>query len=162
MITFEPPTSPIDDALHDVLPDAVPLPPRLLAQVTCDTPTLSDADPPMLMVADVVEYEDALVGLVIVIDGAVPSGATIVHVNVWTDDSDASRAVTVTLYVPTVVGVPEMKPVDDCSVSPGGSPLAVYVSGNPSGSSASNCRLAACPTADERSDTPAKTGAILL
>ena len=96
------------------------------------------------------------------VNGAVPPGATIHHVNVWTDDSDSSRAVRVTLYVPTVVGVPEMKPVDDCTVSPGGSPVAVYVSGCPSGSLASNCRLTACPTAVERSETPAKTGAISL
>src|SRR5688572_28080212 len=161
-MTFDPPVRPIDETLHDVLPDAVPLPPRLLTQVTCDTPTLSDADPPMVMVADVVEYEDALVGLVIVTEGAVPSGATIDHVNVWTDDSDSSRAVRVTLYVPTVVGVPAMKPFADCSVRPGGSPVAVYVSGCPSGSSASNCRLTACPTTVERSETAAKVGDMLL
>jgi len=58
------------------------------------------------------------------VDGAVPPGATIDHVNVWIDDSDSSRAVIVTLYVPIVVGVPAMKPVDDCSDSPGGRPAA--------------------------------------
>lgn len=30
----------------------------------------------------------------------------------------------VTLYVPVVVGVPEIKPVDALTVSPGGNPLA--------------------------------------
>jgi hypothetical protein len=36
--------------LHDVVPDAVPLPPRLFVQVTCVTPTLSEALPPKLSV----------------------------------------------------------------------------------------------------------------
>ena len=106
-MTFEPEESP-SDTVHEVVPDAVPLPPRVLTQVTCDTPLLSDADPRTVMVPVVVEYVDALVGLVIEMDGAEPSGATIDHVNVPTDDSTPSRTVTVTLYVPLVVGVPEM------------------------------------------------------
>ena len=59
---------------QEVVPVAVPLPPRLLDQVTCVTPTASDAVPPILIgvVATVVVGE--LVGEVIVTAGAVVSG----------------------------------------------------------------------------------------
>src|SRR4030065_360603 len=53
--------------------EVVPLPPRLLAQVTCVTPTLSDAVPPRLIEAVVLEYEDAVVGLFIATTGGVVS-----------------------------------------------------------------------------------------
>jgi hypothetical protein len=84
-------------AVHDVLPDAVPVPPRLLTQVTCDTLTLSEADPPMLRDPDEVEYDDEDVGEVMLMDGAVPSGATMVHVNVLTAESTPSKTVTLTV-----------------------------------------------------------------
>src|SRR4030067_2798989 len=54
--------------------EVIPLPPRLLAQVTCVTPTLSDAVPPRLIEAVVLEYEDAVVGLFIATTGGGVSG----------------------------------------------------------------------------------------
>ncbi len=57
--------------------------------------------------------------------GAVTSGAVIVHVK----DCDAVRTpsdtVAFTVNAPADVGVPEMKPVDDCSVRPAGSPVTL-------------------------------------
>ena len=51
-MTFEPDWSAtLADQL--VVPDAVPLPPRLFAQLTCVTPTLSEAVPPMASGVDV-------------------------------------------------------------------------------------------------------------
>jgi len=41
--------------VHEAVPLAVPLPPRLFAHVTCVTPTLSEAVPPRLIVLLVVE-----------------------------------------------------------------------------------------------------------
>ena len=55
----------------------------------------------------------------------------------------------VTEYVPAVVGVPEMKPVDAISVIPGGRPVAVYVTGSPFGSLPASCRVSGCPTVDD-------------
>ena len=52
--TFDPLCSVTPEADQLVVPLAVPLPPRLLDQVTCVTPTLSDAVPPRLSVAEVV------------------------------------------------------------------------------------------------------------
>jgi hypothetical protein len=47
--TFAPLCRVIPKAVQEVVPVAVPLPPRLLAQVTWVTATLSDAVPPMVM-----------------------------------------------------------------------------------------------------------------
>ena len=60
--------------LQLVVPEAVPLPPRLLLQVTLVTPTLSEAVPPRLMEDDVVLNVSRLVGEVIATVGAVVSG----------------------------------------------------------------------------------------
>jgi len=61
-------------ALHEVVPLAVPLPPRLFDHVTCVTPTASDAVPPILNDELLVEYVALLVGVVIVTAGGVVSG----------------------------------------------------------------------------------------
>jgi hypothetical protein len=53
VMTFEPPCSVMPLTLQAVVPVAVPLPPRLFAQVTCVTPTASLAVPLMLNVAPV-------------------------------------------------------------------------------------------------------------
>jgi hypothetical protein len=57
-----------------VVPLAVPLPPRLLLQVTCVTPTSSEAVPPRLTELAEVENVGLLVGEVMAIEGAVVSG----------------------------------------------------------------------------------------
>ena len=67
------------------------------------------------------------------------------------NDCEADRArvfvtLAVTEYVPTAVGVPEMRPVLDAMARPGGSPLAAYVSARPPGSVAPSCTEALCPT----------------
>jgi hypothetical protein len=67
-----------------------------LTHVTCETPTLSEADPAMEMVKDAVEYDDAVVGDEIVIEGGVTSEAVMVHVNVRMDDNRPSETLTVT------------------------------------------------------------------
>ncbi len=56
-----------------VVPDAVPLPPALLVQVTCVTPTLSEAAPAIESGVVVAVYVPALVGVVIVTVGLVAS-----------------------------------------------------------------------------------------
>jgi hypothetical protein len=48
VMTLDPLWRAIPEADHEVVPVAVPLPPRLLVQVTCVTPTLSEAVPPTL------------------------------------------------------------------------------------------------------------------
>jgi hypothetical protein len=48
------------------------------------------------MEPDEVLYEEADVGELMLIDGGVPSGATMVHVNVRTDVSSPSETVTLT------------------------------------------------------------------
>ena len=65
-------TIPLTDQL--VAPLAVPLPPRLLLQVTCVTPTLSDAVPPSTSGLLVVAYVVPVVGVVIATVGGVVSG----------------------------------------------------------------------------------------
>jgi NAD(P)H-hydrate epimerase len=50
-----------------------------------------------------------------------------------------SETVAVTEYVPAVVGVPEMKPVDEPTANPGGRPVAEYATGRPSGSDPTSC-----------------------
>jgi hypothetical protein len=51
VMTFVPICNPMEDAAQLVVPDALPLPPRLLLQLTDDTPTLSDAVPVIDIVA---------------------------------------------------------------------------------------------------------------
>jgi hypothetical protein len=65
--------------LHDVVPLAVPLPPRLLDQVTWVTPTLSEAEPPRLNVPLEVVWVEALVGELMVTLGAVVSPGVLVE-----------------------------------------------------------------------------------
>ncbi len=71
---FEPGCSAIPATLHAPVPEAAPLAPLLLAQVTCVTPTLSVAVPLKLTVPLVVPYVAWLVGVVIVTAGGVVSG----------------------------------------------------------------------------------------
>ena len=59
--------------LHELVPLAVPLPPRLFDQATCVTPTLSEAEPPRLNVPLEVVWVEALVGELIVTLGTVVS-----------------------------------------------------------------------------------------
>jgi hypothetical protein len=59
--------------LQELVPLAVPLPPRLLDQVTRDTLTLSEAEPPRLNVPLEVVWVEALVGEVMVTLGTVVS-----------------------------------------------------------------------------------------
>src|SRR5262245_56975090 len=90
-------TIPLTD--QDVVPVAVPLPPRLLTQVTCVTPTLSEAVPPMDSGVDVTDVVALVVGVVIWIAGAVASLYVTVSVFVpWLPA--ASRAVTVSTLLP--------------------------------------------------------------
>ena len=72
--TFAPPLR-ATNALQFVVPVAVPLPPRLLVQVTCVTPTLSLAVPASARVAALVLNVAAVVGPVIATTGAVVSAA---------------------------------------------------------------------------------------
>src|SRR5678816_715120 len=121
---FNPFRRPID-ALQFVVPVAVPLPPRLLDQVTCVTRTLSTAVPPNVIVDVPVLNAAAVVGLVIVTAGDVVSEAVMVHVKVRDAVSEPSETLAETLYVPAVVGVPRMRPVPGATASPFGRPVAL-------------------------------------
>jgi hypothetical protein len=68
-----PETRAIEETDHEVVPVAVPLPPRLFAQVTWVTPALSEAVPLMFNDAELAVYVPTVVGDVIEIEGAVPS-----------------------------------------------------------------------------------------
>ena len=75
VMTFCPATS-ATDVLHDVVPDAVPLPPVVaLVHLTLLTPTLSEAVPANASGVPLAVQVDPVVGLVIVIDGGVVSRA---------------------------------------------------------------------------------------
>src|SRR5438067_12482572 len=65
-------------AVQLVVPVAVPLPPRVFAQVTCVTPTLSDAVPPSARDDVGVLYVEPAVGVVIATVGSVASTAAAV------------------------------------------------------------------------------------
>src|SRR5204862_5754375 len=71
--TLAPDCSTMPLAVQLVVPVAVPLPPRLFAQVTCVTPTLSDAVPPSARDDVRVLYVEPAVGVVIAIVGGVAS-----------------------------------------------------------------------------------------
>ena len=129
VITFVPICSPIEGALHEVVPDAVPLPPLLFDQLTDATPLLSDAVPRSATVA-VVDVNDAFaVGEVIEMDGGVESDYVPLvtdHVKVTgADCKTPSNTLAVMENVPVVVGVPEMKPVAVPTNRPGGRPVAL-------------------------------------
>ena len=101
VITFDPLCSAIPDADQEVVPVAVPLPPRLFTHVTCVTATLSDAVPPMLNVLAVVVYVDPVVGVVIVTTGGVVSAGLQVTVRVAVPPFPAaSFAITVITFEP--------------------------------------------------------------
>jgi hypothetical protein len=119
--TFAPLRSAILGTLQLVVPLAVPEPPRSLTHVTCVTPTLSDAVPE-IETGDV----DDVVGAVMLTTGSVVSAAAVtVHVKFCDGEvSTPSKTDAVTVYVPAVVGVPEMNPVADPMKSPGGIPVA--------------------------------------
>src|SRR3954452_15308513 len=57
------------------------------------------------------------------------SGATMRQTNVTDGEPVSSVAVTLTVYVATVVGVPAISPVDELIDSPAGSPVALQLSG---------------------------------
>src|SRR5689334_13842456 len=82
------------------VPVAVPLPPALFVQLTCVTPTLSDAVPPSANGLVLVVYVPPLVGFVIVAVGAVVSGGgkppTGAFMSAWT-----SACVSARLYIRT-------------------------------------------------------------
>jgi hypothetical protein len=63
---------PLTDQL--VVPAARPLPPRSVVQLTCVTPTLSDAFPPRLMVLVEAVKVEPEVGVIMMIAGGVGSG----------------------------------------------------------------------------------------
>jgi hypothetical protein len=65
------------------------------------------------------------VGPVIVTAGAVLSDAAIVHVNAREAEPPVAVTVAVVAYVPAVVGVPAMRPVDAATATPGGRPVAL-------------------------------------
>jgi hypothetical protein len=101
VMTLAPPSNVIPLALHEVVPIAVPLPPRLLAHVTCVTPTASLAVPPTVTGVVLVVYVATDVGVVMETPGAVVSAAVYVTVS----ESvlvlfAASRAVTVMTFAP--------------------------------------------------------------
>jgi hypothetical protein len=130
VITLVPICSPIDDTLQFVVPDAVPPPPLLFDQLSDVTPTLSAAVPPIcrLELDDV--KDSPVVGVAIETVGRVVSEEVVVvptdHVKVTVCDCRTpSNTRPVTVYVPAVVGVPEMNPVAEPTKSPGGIPVAV-------------------------------------
>jgi hypothetical protein len=100
VITFEPVCSEMLPVDQDVVPDAVPLPPRLLLHVTLATPLPpeSEAEPPKVMLLALVVYELLLVGELIVTVGFVVSRVT-VNVSVLVLPA-ASRAVIVRTFDP--------------------------------------------------------------
>jgi hypothetical protein len=145
VITLLPLESGIPDTLQFVVPVATPLAPRSLAHLTCDTPTLSDAEPPRAIDDEVVEKVVPVVGVPIDAVGGVvsPAGAVMAHVNGCDAAITPSVTLTVTEYVPAVVPAPEMNPVLAIRAIPGGSPLALYVSGSDAGSEPTNCNVTA-------------------
>src|SRR5688572_11780845 len=148
-MTFAPLCRVIPLALQLVVPVAVPLPPRSLTQLTCVTPTASAAVPPMLRVAELVAYVVAVVGVAMEMVGTVVSPAATFQLNVCEAVSTPSETVAVTEWLPDAVGEPDMKPVDALSVSPGGRPVAEYVTARPSGSEPTSCRVSDWPTVDD-------------
>ena len=130
--------NPTTGTVQFVVPVAVPLPPRSLTQLTELTLTLSDAVPPSAMLVVVDVYEAADVGVPIDTEGAVVSAvgpAATVQVKFCEGEvSTPSNTDAVTVYVPAVDGVPEINPVADPMKRPGGIPVAIKVSGWPSGS----------------------------
>ena len=132
VMRFVPATSAIAPEFQLVVPLAVPDPPRLLVQLTCVTPTLSELVPPSVIDVVLLVYDVFDVGDAMLIKGSVVSGggcvgaAAIVHVNVaFDDESTPSDTCAVTENVPAVVPVPAMNPVFAISDTPAGSPLAV-------------------------------------
>jgi len=72
-MTFVPVFSPIELVLQLVVPEALPLPPRSLVQLTETTLTLSPALPRSANVDAAEVYVAAVVGLPMAIDGAMVS-----------------------------------------------------------------------------------------
>jgi hypothetical protein len=99
--TFWPLCSAMLLQVQELVPEHDPLPPRLFAQVTCVTPTLSEAVPPRVIGVDVVLYVEPDVGEVIVIVGACVSGGVKVTVRMSVPLLlAASVAVTVSTFWP--------------------------------------------------------------
>src|ERR1700758_2703108 len=75
-----------------------------------------------------------------------PAGLIVQGNDVEPDALVESVAVTVTLNVPAVDGVPEIRPEDALIDSPVGRPVALQVSARPPESEPVICRLVAVPT----------------
>ena len=90
-------------AVQFVVPVAVPLPPRSLAQVTCVTPTESDAVPPSVSVVLLVVKVGFVVGVVIVTVGALASAPMPVAIRETVSPLD--EKVTLAVAVAAVVGL---------------------------------------------------------
>jgi hypothetical protein len=103
--TFAPERRAIPLAVQLVVPVAVPLPPRLFAHVTCVTPMLSDAVPPIVRGEVRVLYVGPEVGEVIATVGGVVSSATPVPVAIRAIPSPSAAKLTFTEAVADVVGV---------------------------------------------------------
>src|SRR5436190_1247306 len=99
VMTLAPVCSARPCADHDVVPEAMPLPPRSFDHRTSVTPKTSDAVPPSVSVAAVVVSVSAAVGAVIAIDGATASVSVMVRTSVATLPA-ASLAVTVMTLAP--------------------------------------------------------------
>src|SRR3990172_6175555 len=105
--TFDPDWSATPLAVQDVVPLAVPLPPRLFVQVTWVTPTLSEAVPPRVRGLVLVLYVALDVGAVMDTLGGVVSGGEKVTVRVSVAVLPAaSRAVTVRTFDPDWRAIP--------------------------------------------------------
>ena len=91
------------------------------------------------------------------------SATATIHWNVTSPSSpEGSVAVTVTMYVPSPVGAPSMRPVSGSMLSPSGSPTAVNVMASPFGSFAAICSEAKPSSAVTWSPGSATIGAALV
>src|SRR5438045_1745126 len=99
VITFVPGCKATLGIDHEIVPVATPLPPLLFDQLTCDTATLSDAEPPSATAADVVENVAPAAGNVMSTAGATPSVRVTVSTSVPISPA-ASWAVTVITVEP--------------------------------------------------------------
>ena len=98
---------------QEEVPEAVPLPPVLLAQVTWVTPTLSEAEPARLRELELVLYVEAVVGEVMDTVGGVASGGVYVTVSVAVPElAAASLALTVMILEPLLRVMPETDQLD--------------------------------------------------
>jgi hypothetical protein len=106
--TFEPASSGIA-AVQFVVPVAIPLPPRSVDHLTCVTPTLSFALPPIVSGDEAVENVVPVVGVAIDTIGVMASVVVVERVTVIDAVPvlpAASRAVIVMTFAPVTSGIP--------------------------------------------------------